>query len=740
MLAAPVSYIIGRKSKNARNIFAMAVQALILFPTLWLLVRAFSGKDAAAFSLEGFCGLGLHFRSDGFRSLYAVVAAVMWCFTGLFSPEYFAHYRNRNRYTFFCLITLGATLGVFLSDDLYTTFIFFEIMSFTSYTWVAHEETQGAMRAAETYLAVAVIGGMVTLMGLFMLYRILGTLSFEGMAAAAAQRDSLSALYLPGAFVLFGFGAKAGMFPVHIWLPKAHPVAPAPSSALLSGILTKTGIFGILVLSVYVFRHDASWGLAILLLGCVTMFLGAVLALFSVDLKRTLACSSMSQVGFILVGIACQCLLGEESTLAAQGTVLHMLNHSLFKLVLFMCAGTVYMHLHKLNLNDIRGWGRKKPFLAVCFLIAALGISGIPLFSGYVSKSLLHEGLLEYVNEGEGFALIAGIVEKVFIVTGGLTLTYMTKLFVTLFVEKHPTEQRKYNKTGPYLTPLGHIAIGVPACLLLLFGLSPAFSMQSLSFLSLPFMDAHPHAVAYFSAENLLGAFKSILVAGVAYPLIVRGWMMKKEGKTRIHVNRWFKRFDLEDTVYRPFISLLLKGLGFVALGADRLLEGVLLPCGVSLLAFLARTADRLLDGWLLPGLTKAGAAAAAGFDAVFDRYLIPAMISVGTFFGRVFDNVTDAVALALKNTAFRLIRPSRGPTVGNRFTYALGSFLDKCAALLNRTVLRSHPIRTRFVPALAAAREDAEENVKHFTRTLSFSLLLFALGLLLVLVAVRVF
>ena len=740
MLAAPVSYIIGRKSKNARNIFAMAVQVSVLFPTLWLLIRALSGGDAPAFSLEGFCGLGLHFRSDGFRSLYASVAAVMWCFTGLFSPEYFAHYRNRNRYTFFCLVTLGATLGVFLSDDLYTTFIFFEIMSFTSYTWVAHEETEGAMRAAETYLAVAVIGGMVTLMGLFMLYRHLGTLSFDGMAAAAGQRDSLSALYLPGAFVLFGFGAKAGMFPVHIWLPKAHPVAPAPSSALLSGILTKTGIFGILVLSVYVFRHDASWGLAILLLGCVTMFLGAVLALFSVDRKRSLACSSLSQVGFILVGIACQCLLGEESTLAAQGTVLHMLNHSLFKLVLFMCAGTVYMHLHKLDLNDVRGWGRKKPFLMVCFLIAALGISGIPLFSGYVSKSLLHEGLLEYVHEGEGFALIAGIVEKVFIVTGGLTLTYMTKLFVTLFVEKHPAMQKKYDAARSYLTPLGHVAIGVPACLLLLFGLTPAFSMQALSFLSLPFMDAHPHAVDYFSAENLIGALKSILVAGVAYPLVVRGWMMKKEGKVRVHVNRWFKRFDLENTVYRPFISLLLKGLGFVAFCADRLLEGALLPCGTAILAFLARTADSLLDRWLLPGLTRAGAGVAAGFDAVFDRCLVPALIAVGTFFGRVFDNMTDAVALALKSTAFRLIRPARGPTVGSRFTYVLGSFLDKCSAFLNRTVLRSHPIRTRFVPALAAAREDAEENVKHFTRTLSFSLLLFALGLLIVLVAVRVF
>ncbi len=427
MLCAPAAYLIGRKSKKLRDVFAAAVQVLSLVPALALLVRALSGGEDVTWALNGFCGMGLHFRADGFRSLYVSVASVMWCFTGLFSPEYFAHYRNRNRYTFFCLLTLGATLGVFLSDDLYTTFIFFEIMSFTSYTWVAHEETKGAMRAAETYLAVAVIGGMVTLMGLFMIYRELGTLSFSGMAASLGEKSSRSSLYLPGAFVLFGFGAKAGMFPVHIWLPKAHPVAPAPSSALLSGILTKTGIFGILVLSVYVFRHDAPWGLAILLIGCVTMLLGAVLALFSVDLKRTLACSSMSQVGFILVGIACQCLLGEESTLAAQGTILHMLNHSLFKLVLFMCAGTVYMHLHRLDLNDVRGWGRKKPFLMVCFLIAALGISGVPLFSGYISKSLLHEGLLEYVHEGKAFALAAGIVEKVFIVTGGLTLTVFSR-------------------------------------------------------------------------------------------------------------------------------------------------------------------------------------------------------------------------------------------------------------------------------------------------------------------------
>ncbi len=740
MLAAPAVYLIGRRSKRLRDVFAVSVQVLVLIPALSMLIRALSGREDIRFDVEGFCMLGLRFRADGFRSLYASVAAVMWCFTGLFSPEYFAHYRNRNRYTFFCLLTLGATAGVFLSDDLYTTFIFFEIMSFTSYTWVAHEETPGAMRAAETYLAVAVIGGMVTLMGLFMVYRELGTLSFEGMAAAAIARDDPGALYLPGAFILFGFGAKAGMFPVHIWLPKAHPVAPAPSSALLSGILTKTGIFGILVLSLKVFRHDAPWGLGILLLGCVTMLLGAVLALFSVDLKRTLACSSMSQIGFILVGIACQCLLGEESTLAAQGTILHMLNHSLFKLVLFMCAGCVYMHLHRLDLNDIRGWGRKKPFLMVCFLIAALGISGIPLFSGYVSKSLLHEGLLEYVHEGAVFSGAADVIEKVFIVTGGLTLTYMTKLFVTLFVEKHPDRQEEYDAQHAYLTPLGHVAVGVPACLLLFLGLTPAFSMQALSFLSLPFMDAHPHAVSYFSAENLLGALKSVLVAAVAYPVIVRGWMTVKRGKTRLHTDRWFKRFDLENTVYRPAVDLILRGMGLLAAGADRLLEGVLLPAALFLGGVLAEGADRLLDRWIRPALLKASGLLAAGTDAVFDRCLLPAFREIFTFFGRLLDNLTDFIALTLKNTVFRLIRPPEDPTVGNRFTYTVGSFLDRCCALLNRTVLRSRPIRIRFVPTLAAARDDAEENVKHFTRTLSFSLLLFALGLLIVLVSVRIF
>ena len=263
---------------------------------------------------------------------------------------------------------------------------------------VVQDERRESLRAGETYLAIAVMGGLVMLMGLMMLYDLCGTLMIDELKFVTALYAGTRRLYVTGGLILFGFAAKAGAFPLHIWLPKAHPVAPAPASALLSGVLTKAGIYGIIVISCEIFRFDLAWGTLILILGVITMFLGALLALFSVDLKRTLACSSVSQIGFILIGIGMQDLLGNESMLAARGTLLHMVNHSMIKLCLFMAAGVVYMNMHALNLNDIRGFGRKKPLLNAIFLMGALGIGGIPLWNGYISKTLLHEAIVEYTE------------------------------------------------------------------------------------------------------------------------------------------------------------------------------------------------------------------------------------------------------------------------------------------------------------------------------------------------------
>ena len=149
----------------------------------------------------------------------------------------------------FVLFTLGAMQGVFLSNDLYTTFIFFEVMSFASYPMVIHNETKEAIDGSNSYLGFAVLGSLVSLMGLFMLQSILGTLQIDQLVEAASHVTNHALLYTAGALTLVGFGVKAGMYPLHTWLPQAHSVAPAPASAMLSAVITKAGIFGIIVVS-----------------------------------------------------------------------------------------------------------------------------------------------------------------------------------------------------------------------------------------------------------------------------------------------------------------------------------------------------------------------------------------------------------------------------------------------------------------------------------------------------------
>mgnify|MGYP002241378468 CR=1 FL=1 len=180
----------------------------------------------------------------------------------------------------FCF-TLGAMQGVFLSNDLYTTFIFFEVMSFASYPMVIHNETKEAIDGSNSYLGFAVLGSLVSLMGLFMLQSILGTLQIDQLVEAASHVTNHALLYTAGALTLVGFGVKAGMYPLHTWLPQAHSVAPAPASAMLSAVITKAGIFGIIVVSCNIFLHDAQWGLAIVIFGTLSMVTGAVLAVFS---------------------------------------------------------------------------------------------------------------------------------------------------------------------------------------------------------------------------------------------------------------------------------------------------------------------------------------------------------------------------------------------------------------------------------------------------------------------------
>jgi hydrogenase-4 component B len=554
-------------------------------------------------ALPQVCGLGLHLCLDGFRLVYICIAILMWTVSGVFSKEYMAHYKNHGRYYGFFWATFAATVGVFLSADLYTTFIFFEIMSFTSYVWVAFDERRESLRAAQTYLAVAVIGGMVMLLGLFLLYDLFGTLEIDRLGGMAKEvlnnresaadgiskrcgifHSSAAQLYTAAGLLLFGFGAKAGMFPLHIWLPKAHPEAPAPTSALLSGILTKAGVFGIIVVSMVLFEAEEAWGTLIVALGLITMFLGAFLAVFSINLKRTLACSSISQIGFILTGIGMSCLLksaGESNALAVRGAFLHMVNHSLFKLVLFLCAGVVFMNLHQLELNDIRGFGRKKPVLAFCFLMGALGIGGIPLWNGYISKTLIHESIVEYM-ELMGSPAVWKNVEWVFLFSGGMTVAYMLKLFVALFVEKHPQRQAEFDSMKG-MNRFSAIALSAAAVILPVLGFAPHLTMDRIADLGQEFfLGAHGHQVSYFSFQNLKGGLISIGIGVVLYVVVVRGYFMEKEAEGKRYVNRWPSWLDLENLIYRPIINAFLAISAVVCRCVDQGIDGIVLLARVT--------------------------------------------------------------------------------------------------------------------------------------------------------------
>lgn len=566
ILASFAVYPLRRLGKKYRDGLILAVPALELLGALLLIFLP------ASAALPGVCGLGLRFTAGSLRSLLAVITAFMWMMTALGSPEYFAkNEETSNRYYLFYLITLGAIMGVFLASDLYTLFIFFEIMSFASYVWVVHNETPEAIRAGSTYLAVAVVGGMVLLVGLFLLWHLFGTLEIDALAslAAALPAEERPMLTAAGFLCLFGFGAKAGVFPLHIWLPKAHPVAPAPASALLSGILTKSGIFGILVISRNLFLADADWNTILLVLSLVTMFLGALLALFSVDLKRTLACSSVSQIGFILLGIAMQGFLTGENALATWGTVLHMLNHSLIKLVLFMGAGVVYLGTHALDLNTIRGWGRDKPWLKAAFFIGAASICGIPLSSGYVSKTLLHESIVEYIHH-LSHGTSAGMfhaAEWIFLFTGGLTVAYMTKIFVAVFVE--PKAPGQHKAPARYMSRGTQAALGCGALVLTVLGLTPSLTMQEIAARAGEFLHGSEleEAFHYFSPANLKGAAISIAIGAAVYLLVVRKFLRSGQGEEIRYPNRWPAKLDLEELVYRP----LLRALSFFGAVCARL-------------------------------------------------------------------------------------------------------------------------------------------------------------------------
>ena len=580
MLGAFVTYIFGKKTPKYREYLAIGI-TLVEF--IMMLVVLFTYKNINnTVEFTKVLG-GLSFKFDGFRVLYSLISIFMWLMTVIFSKEYMHEYNHKSRFYMFYLLTLGSVVGVFLSNDLLTTFTFFEMMSFASFFLVLHDEKEGAIKGAISYLSVAVISGMVLLMGLFMLSHKVGSVSIDAIKAFYASHSLTPYDYLCGLLILFGFGAKAGMFPLHTWLPKAHPVAPSNASALLSGIITKTGVFGIIIIATNMFFGDVKFGFVLLIFSGITMVLGALLALLSTNLKRTLACSSVSQISFALVGLSMAIMLGEHNTLAASGSLMHLVNHSLIKLVLFSIAGVIVMNLEELDLNKIRGFGRNKYAIMVAFGLGMLGIMGIPFFNGFISKTLMHHGIVEVLEDALHLHVNAGFmsfVEKTFLATGGITIAYMAKLFITIFFEKNKDEelQKKYDEKKNYLSLTSKIVIVGSSTLMLILGAFPTL-------ITIPLIDSaneffgvnhsleHTMHGSIFNGENIGDSCISIAI-GVFVYFVINRLLLMKNGE---YVNRLHPSIDLEEKVYTPFLMRLYDVILFISFGFAYFLDGIII-------------------------------------------------------------------------------------------------------------------------------------------------------------------
>ena len=372
-----------RGAQPRRHFLAALLALEIIFTTL-------------ALGMNGGCTLlrlgvfELAVASDNVSKLFSLLFAGLFMAAGVFGFEYLED-GETPAYDVFFLLTLASLMGLCFAANLYTFYLFYEMMTLCSAPLVLHERTGPAIRAAVKYLGYSLFGAALALFGCFVLAQYATTLSFRAGGVLDGTAAGHETVLLLAAFaMLLGFGGKAGLMPLHDWLPTAHPEAPAPASAVLSGVITKAGVLGMLRTAYYLFGSRflaGSWVQAALLaLALATVFCGSMLAYKEKLLKKRLAWSTVSQVSYIIFGLM---LL---NTTAFVGALLQVVFHAVCKVCLFLCVGAFICKTGRTRADELTGIGRQMPLVLLCFAVGGLSLVGIPPFAGFVSKWYLATG------------------------------------------------------------------------------------------------------------------------------------------------------------------------------------------------------------------------------------------------------------------------------------------------------------------------------------------------------------
>ena len=460
------------------------------------------------------------FAVDKLSALFLIIISIASVAVVLYSRGYLEGYLKRYaeahismHYTAL-VILVASMMFVVMSSGGFSFLFAWELMTIASFILIPFEaERQETRRAALNYLVMMHIGFIFLVIGFVLVHNVTGSANF----AAIVDYFKL-AKPLPLFIIMFiGFGMKAGLFPMHIWLPEAHPAAPSHVSAIMSGVMIKTGVYGIMRL-MQAIDHNIDLlyaiGLIVLLSGIITGLWGVILAAMQNDIKRLLAYSSIENIGVILIGLGIAAVgHAAGSNLIGMcgmcGALLHTVNHSLFKTMLFLSAGNIYSKLHTTAMNQMGGLAKHMPITAILMLFATMAICALPPLNGFVSELLIYIGMFNGVSDGhEVLYSIGGIIALSLI--GGIVVLAFTKLYGVVFLGT-PRSHHVAESTEVDNLRIG--AMAIPAAIILIIGLFPQYAIR-------------PIAIV---AEAITGADKSIAVnhfAPTLGALSAAGWLL----------------------------------------------------------------------------------------------------------------------------------------------------------------------------------------------------------------------
>ncbi|MFE8047238.1 hydrogenase 4 subunit B [Brenneria goodwinii] len=432
-----------------------------------LLTAVFAGPFAAFAHLT--------IRMDALAAFIVMVISLLVIVTSIYSLSYLREYRGRAwAMGFFMNLFIASMVALVVVDNAFYFIILFEAMSLSSYFLVISDQDEEAINAGLLYFLIAHAGSVLIMIAFFLLYRHSDSLDFADFRQATLSAPQASIIFL---LAFFGFGAKAGMLPLHGWLPRAHPAAPSHASALMSGVMVKIGIFGIIKVGIDLLgATEIWWGVVVLAFGAVSSMLGVLYALAEHDIKRLLAYHTVENIGIILMGVGVG-MIGIAAhhpllaVLGLLGGLYHLLNHAVFKGLLFLGAGAVIYRLHSKDMEKMGGLARLMPYTALAFLIGCMAISALPPLNGFVSEWFTYQSLFTLSLEGSfSLRLVAPIAIVMLAITGALAAMCFVKVYGISFSGAPRSEKAAQAREVPWpmtaamwLLALLCIALGVGA-------------------------------------------------------------------------------------------------------------------------------------------------------------------------------------------------------------------------------------------------------------------------------------